>query len=153
MPVFSATRRVAAAPAVTFAVASEVAAYKDFLPLLERSSILGPLTEIDGITTFNAELAVGYAKLNVRETFISRVTCNAANRTVIATSQQPPFRDMKTTWTIREVAGDSDVSISIEYAMRSTLLQFAVSAAMEMAVQKVMSAFETRALAVAQLKA
>lgn len=153
MPTFHATRRVAVAPALAFAVASDVAAYKDFLPLLERSLIVGSTVESGGIKTFNAELAVGYAKLNLRESFISQVVCDAAKRTVTATSQQPPFRDMKTTWTIVDVNGVSDVSISINYAMRSMLLQFAVSAAMEMAVQKVMGAFEARALAMAQVKA
>ena len=153
MPVFNSSRLVVVAPAVAYAVAADVASYMDFLPLLESSAIVGPSTESDGIKSFNAELIVGYAKLNFREAFISRVFCDAARWTVIASSQQPPFRDMKTTWTIRDVNGTSDVSISIDYAMRSMMLQFAVSAAMEMAVQKVMSAFEARALAMAQVKA
>lgn len=153
MPVFNSSRLVVVAPAVAYAVAADVASYRDFLPLLESSAIVGPSTESNGIKSFNAELIVGYAKLNFREAFISRVFCDAARWTVIASSQQPPFRDMKTTWTIRDVNGTSDVSISIDYAMRSMMLQFAVSAAMEMAVQKVMSAFEARALAMAQVKA
>ena len=152
MPVFNSSRLVAVAPAVAYAVAADVASYMDFLPLLESSAIVGPSTESDGIKSFNAELIVGYAKLNFREAFISRVFCDAARWTVIASSQQPPFRDMKTVWTIHEVNGQSEVSISIEYAMRSMLLQFAITGAMDMAVNKVMTAFETRAMTIHRAK-
>jgi coenzyme Q-binding protein COQ10 len=134
--------------AVSYAVAADVAAYKDFLPLLERSRIRGGVIESDGVKTFNAEVAVGYAKLNLRETFYSLVVCNANDHTVTATSNDAPFKTMKTIWTIRDVAGQSEVSISIDYAMRSMILQFAIGSAMDLAVSKIMTAFEARALAI-----
>lgn len=136
---------MAVAPEVAYAVASDVGAYKDFLPLLERSVIRGTPSTSNNITTFHAELEVGYAKLNLRESFISRVTCDANKKTVTATSQDSPFKDMKTIWSIADVNGQSDVTISIDYSMRSMLLQFAVNGAMEMAVNKIMTAFEARA--------
>lgn len=148
MPVFKTSRRVAVPPAAAYAVAADVASYKDFLPLLEHSLIRGNITEIDNIKTFNAEVAVGYAKLNLRETFFSRVVCDANKHTVTATSQEPPFKHMTAIWTIRDVNGQSDVSISIEYAMRSLFLQFAIAAAMDTAINKIMTAFEARAKAI-----
>jgi coenzyme Q-binding protein COQ10 len=146
MPQFKTTRRVAVPPDVAFKVAADVSAYKDFLPLLEKSSIRGSVTESGTFKSFNAELAVGYAKLNLHESFISKVVCDATARTVTATSQDAPFKNMKTVWAIRDVHGQSEVEIFIDYAMRSLLIQFAVSGAMEMAVNKIMSAFETRAV-------
>jgi coenzyme Q-binding protein COQ10 len=145
MPQFKTTRRVAVPPDIAFEVASDVAAYKDFLPLLETSTIRGKPIEANNVKSFNAELAIGYAKLNVREAFISKVVCDGDAKTVTATSQDRPFKDMKTVWSISEANGQSDVTISIDYAMRSMLLQFAVSGAMDMAVNKVMAAFEARA--------
>lgn len=145
MPQFKATRRVAIPAETAYRVASDVAAYKDFLPLLEKSQVRGTPLEANNIKSFHAELSIGYAKLNLRETFISKVTCDANNKTVTATSQDSPFKDMTTVWSIRDVNGHSDVTISIDYLMRSMLVQFAVSGAMDMAVNKVMSAFETRA--------
>jgi coenzyme Q-binding protein COQ10 len=138
---------VAVAPDVAYAVASDVAAYKEFLPLLERSTIRGTPITSNNLTTFHAELAVGYAKLNLRETFLSKVTCDPSTKTVTATSNDAPFRDMKTVWSIKEMHGHSDVTISIDYAMRSMLLQFALVGAMDMAVNKIMAAFEARAQA------
>jgi coenzyme Q-binding protein COQ10 len=145
MPIFKTSRRVAVPADVAYSVAANVSAYKEFLPLLERSLIRGGITEIDNIRTFNAEVAVGYAKLNLRETFFSRVVCDANKHTVTATSQEPPFKQMTAIWTIRDVNGQSDVSISIDYAMRSLFLQFAIAAAMDTAVNKIMTAFEARA--------
>ncbi len=148
MPHFTATRFVAVPAETAYAVASDVAAYKSFLPLLERSVIRGPVAHVDGVTQFSAELAVGYAKLGVREAFISRVTCDAHKRMVTATSRDAPFKEMKTVWSITEKPGGCDVSIAIDYAMRNMLVQLAINGAMDMAVQKVMSAFEARALSV-----
>jgi coenzyme Q-binding protein COQ10 len=148
MSSFKTQKRVQVPPDVAFAVAADVAKYNEFLPLLERSAIRGNVTERDGVTSFHAELAAGYAKLNIRESFVSRVTCDPNTRTVTATSKDPPFKDMTTTWSIREVNGQSEVSISIDYTMRNMMMQFVLSGVMEMAVAKVMSAFEARALVV-----
>ena len=145
MPSFKTTRRVAVPAATAYAVAADVASYKEFLPLLERSLIRGPVTENEGIKTFNAEVAIGYTKLNLRETFFSRVACDANNHTVTASSQESPFKHMTAVWTIRDINGQSEVSIAIDYAMRSLFLQFAIAAAMDTAVNKIMTAFEARA--------
>jgi coenzyme Q-binding protein COQ10 len=146
MPLFKTTRRVAVPAHVAYVVAADVNAYKEFLPLLERSVIRGAISETNGTKSFHAELAIGYSKLNLRETFISYVICDSHTKTVTATSNDHPFKDMKTVWTIRDANGQSDVEISINYTMRSMLLQFAVTSAMDMAVSKVMSAFEAQAL-------
>jgi coenzyme Q-binding protein COQ10 len=148
LPQFKTTRRVAVPPEIAFAVASDVASYKEFLPLLERSVIRGTPTELDNRKTFNAELAVGYAKLNLREAFISKVVCDGNIKTVSATSSDAPFKDMKTVWSITDANGQSDVTISIHYSMRSMLMQFALAGAMDMAVSKIMTAFEARAKSV-----
>jgi coenzyme Q-binding protein COQ10 len=147
LPHFKTTRRVAVPAHIAYDVAADVAAYKEFLPLLERSVIRGAVAHVNGVQSFNAELAVGYERLNLREAFLSKVTCNESARTVTATSQDAPFKSMTTVWSIQEMNGQSEVSISIEYVMRSMMLQFAVAATMDMAVNKVMTAFEARAKA------
>jgi coenzyme Q-binding protein COQ10 len=148
MPLFSTSRIVGVPFDVAYVVASDVASYKSFLPLLEQSVIRGAVTESGDVRSFNAELTVGYAKLGLRESFVSHVVCDRAKGTVMATSRDAPFKDMKTVWTIRDLDGQCDVSISVEYAMRNMLIQMAVGGAMDMAVRKVMSAFEARAKAI-----
>jgi coenzyme Q-binding protein COQ10 len=146
VPSFKTQKRVNVPASLAYAVAADVGKYREFLPLLERSVVRGAVTEKDGVTSFSAELAAGYAKLNIRESFVSKVTCDSTSQTVTATSQDHPFKDMKTVWSIRDVNGQSDVSISIDYSMRSMMVQMVLAGVMEMAVAKVMSAFEARAL-------
>jgi coenzyme Q-binding protein COQ10 len=146
MPHFKTSRRVAVPAAVAFAVASDVKTYAEYLPLLESAVIRGPVTTGEGVTRFTAELVVGYAKLGLRERFNSKVVCDAPKLLVTATSQDPPFKSMQTQWMIRPVGETSDVSITIDYAMRNPLLQLALAGAMDMAVNKVLTAFEARAL-------
>jgi coenzyme Q-binding protein COQ10 len=148
MPHFRAKRLVTVPAGIAYAVAVDVTAYKEFLPLLEESQIVGTVIEEGGTHRFHAELAVGYSKLRIRERFTSTVVCNDVKRTVTATSQEPPFRNMKTVWTIGEVSGQAEVTIEIDYAMRNPLLQVALGGVMEMAVNKVMVAFEGRARSV-----
>lgn len=148
MPHFRARRLVAVPVGIAYGVAADVAAYKEFLPLLEQSRIVGAVSEEGGSRRFRAELAVGYSKLRLREKFISGVVCDDAKRTVTATSQEPPFRNMKTAWTINDSSGQAEVMIEIDYTMRNPLLQVALAGVMEMAVNKVMAAFEARAKSV-----
>ena len=145
---FRAKRLVAVPAGVAYAVAVDVAAYREFLPLLEESQIVGAVSEERGTRMFRAELAVGYSKLRIRERFISTVVCDDVKRTVTATSQEPPFRNMKTTWIIGGSSGQAEVTIEIDYAMRNPLLQLALGGVMETAVKKVMVAFESRARSV-----
>jgi len=147
MPHFRAKRLVAVPARIAYAVAADVAAYKEFLPLLEQS-LVSAVDEDGGSRRFRAELSVGYSKLRVREKFTSNVACDDTKQTVTATSQEPPFRNMKTVWTIRDISGQVEVTIDIDYAMRNPLLQIALGGVMEMAVNKVMAAFEARARSV-----
>jgi coenzyme Q-binding protein COQ10 len=116
--------------------------------LLESAVIRGAVTESEGTKQFSAELVVGYAKLGLRERFLSKVICDKPRLTVTATSQDPPFKTMQTQWVITPTHNFSDVSITIDYAMRNPLLQFAIAGAMDMAVNKVLAAFEARALSI-----
>jgi coenzyme Q-binding protein COQ10 len=144
MPHFRARRFVAVPADIAYAVAADVAAYKEFLPLLEESRIVGVVSSGRGSRIFRAELAVGYSKLRIREKFTSQVVCNDGTRTVTATSKEPPFREMKTIWTIGDSLNKAEVTIEIDYVMRNPLLQIALAGVMDMAVNKVMVAFERR---------
>ncbi len=148
MPHFKTSRRVAVPPDIAFAVAADVAGYGAFLPLLQRSQIVGRKTVTATGETFLAELAVAYPKLGLSGAFISRVETNAISRTVGASSNDAPFRHISTLWTITAAGEDSDVAIAIDYAFRNPFLQVAAAGLMDIAVRKVLQAFETRAIEV-----
>jgi coenzyme Q-binding protein COQ10 len=145
MPVFQAKRRVAVPPSVAFEVAADVAAYQEFLPLLQRSAICGKRTQTASGEVFDAELTIAYAKLGLNGSFVSRVETHAAERAVLARSTDAPFKAIETEWRVVAVGEHCDVSIRIDYAFRNPLLQLAAGGVLQFAIQKVMESFETRA--------
>ena len=144
MPHFSTTRRVAVPADLAYLVAADVGAYKEFLPLLQRSQVRGEKRIENGVEVFDSELIVAYDKLGLREVFVSRVTCDAVRREVKATSSEGAFRSMQTVWAIKAAGPNSDVTVTIDYALKNPLLQIAVAGVMGMAVEKIMAAFEQR---------
>ncbi len=150
MPQFSKTQRVAVHPAAAYAVAADVAAYKDFLPMLQRSTIRGAREKHGNGETFLAELVVGYEKLGIKESFVSKVITDPVLRTVSATSSDGPLKSLSANWIVRDApGGGADVTITIDYAFGSSIMQLAFGGLLEMASGKIMSAFETRAVAMA----
>ena len=146
MPQFSVTRSVPYTAEQVFAIARDVARYKEFLPLVKRSLVRNVKTEADGSESFEGELTVAYQKLGIEEVMVSRVTVDPAAMTVTARSDQGPVKHLVSEWKI-VTTGDNrcDINFSVDYQLKSRMLQMMFSGMFDMAVRKVMSAFEERA--------
>jgi coenzyme Q-binding protein COQ10 len=137
-----------------FAIAADVAAYKDFLPLVTRSTIRGPVEEQGNVKRFSADLMVAVEKLGLRESFTSKVVADAAARSVTAISQDGPMKDLCAVWMITAIdGGRSSVAITIDYQFKNKLLQMAASRMMDYAVGRVLEAFEVRGRALYPFRA
>jgi coenzyme Q-binding protein COQ10 len=146
MPQFSVTRSVPYTAEQVFAIARDVARYKDFLPLVKRSVVRNAKTHEDGTETFEGELTVAYAKLGIEEVMTSHVVVDPAAMTVTARSDQGPVKHLVSEWKIVATgANRCDINFSVDYQLRSRTLQFMFSGMFDLAVRKVMSAFEERA--------
>ena len=141
----SLEKAVALSANQAFAIAADVDSYKDFVPLVTRSTIRGKITKQGDIKNFAADLMLAYEKLGLRESFTSQVEVNAALGNVVATSQDGPMRHLKAVWQITVIDGArSTVAIDIEYEFKSKLMQLAAASLMNRAVGKVLEAFEER---------
>jgi coenzyme Q-binding protein COQ10 len=141
MPHFGKKRTLTITADQAYAIAADVAAYKEFIPLVQRSTRQGS----GGHENFDAELVVAYDKLRLRETFVSAVTLAPDSRTVTARSSDGPIKHMETVWRITPVsAGSCEVSFTVDYALRSLPMQFMVGQVFDFAVQKIMASFEAR---------
>jgi len=128
-----------------FDIAADVASYKDFIPLVTRSTIRGAVKEDEQVKRFAADLMVEVKKLGLHESFTSQVVADAGHRTVVATSQDGAVKDLKAVWTMKPMnGGRCQVSIDIDYQFRSMLIQMAASKLIDHAVAKVLQAFEER---------
>jgi len=146
MPQFSVTRSVPYTAEQVFAIARDVARYKDFLPLVKRSLVRNAKIHENGTETFEGELTVAYAKLGIEEVMVSRVLVDPAAMTVTARSDQGPVKHLVSEWKIVPTGNNRcDINFSVDYQLRSRTLQFMFSGMFDLAVRKVMSAFEERA--------
>jgi coenzyme Q-binding protein COQ10 len=146
MPKFSVTRSVPYTADQVFAIARDVARYKDFLPLVKRSVVRNAKTDEQGNEHFDGELTVAYDKLRIEEVMTSRVTVDPAALTVTARSDQGPVKHLVSEWKIVPTGENRcDINFTVDYALKSKMLQVVLSGMFDMAVRKVMSAFEERA--------
>ncbi len=129
-----------------FAIARDVARYKEFLPLIKRSVVRHVKAHEDGRETFEGELTVAYEKLRVEEVMTSHVTVDPAAFTVTAKSSEGPVKHLESEWRIAATGQNRfDMTFTVDYELRSRTLQFMFSGMFDLAVRKVMSAFEERA--------
>lgn len=146
MPQFSVTRSVPYTAEQVFAIARDVARYKDFLPLVKRSIVRHAKTHEDGTESFEGELTVAYQKLGIEEVMTSRVAVDPAAMTVTARSDQGPVKHLVSEWKIVGTGENRcDINFTVDYQLKSRMLQMVFSGMFDMAVRKVMSAFEERA--------
>jgi coenzyme Q-binding protein COQ10 len=146
VPNFSVTRSVPYSAAQVFAIARDVARYKEFLPLVKRSIVRNVTALEDGRESFEGELTVAHDTLRIEEVMTSRVTVDPQALTVTARSNQPPVKHLESEWRIVPTAENRcDITFTVDYQLKSRTLQFIFSGMFDLAVRKVMSAFEERA--------
>jgi coenzyme Q-binding protein COQ10 len=146
MTSFSVTRHVPYTADQVFAIASDVASYRHFLPLMKRSEVFNAKDNPDGTREFDAELTISYKKLGISETMRSRVVVNDAEKLVVASSRKDgPIDHLDAKWRIRPEVNGASINLDINYTMKSRSLQFLMSGMFDLMMRKIMSAFEERA--------
>lgn len=146
MPKFDVSRSVPYSADQVFAIARDVARYREFLPLVKRSVVRNVRAREGGGEIFDGDLTLAYAKLGLEETMTSRVTVDPEGLTVRAESNQGPVRHLVSEWRIVSTGPERcDINFTVDYQLRSRTLQLLFSGMFDMAVRKVMNAFEERA--------
>lgn len=143
MPSFDSTRRVQHTAAQMFDLVSDVEAYPQFLPLCTALRVLSRTRENDK-DVFVAEMQVGYKA--IRETFKTRVTCDAATKHILAEYIDGPFRYLKNSWAFRDADdGRAHVDFHIEYEFKNRMLGLLMGSMFDQAFRRFSDAFQRRA--------
>ncbi len=146
MPKFSVARSVPYRAEQVFAIARDVARYREFVPLVTRSVVRNAQALEGGREAFDGDLTLAYAKLGLEETMTSRVTVDPEALTVRAESNRGPVKHLVSEWRIVATGPDRcEINFTVDYQLRSRTLQLVFSGMFDMAVRKVMNAFEERA--------
>jgi len=146
MTKFTVTRRVPFSADQIYSIAVDVAAYKEFLPLMTGSTVRNRKPMPGGGETFDAAFTIAYKKLNISETVTSHIVTDPATRIVKAHAEEGPVKSLDSEWRI-VAAGDNecDIQFDVDYTLRSRSLQFLLSGMFDLMVRRVMTAFEQRA--------
>jgi coenzyme Q-binding protein COQ10 len=146
LPKFSTTHRVDFTPQQIFAVVADVGSYKEFLPLVERSTVRNRKPAFDGNENFGADLLVGYKKMGIQETFSSQVHTILKDLSESAVSSGNAVKKLISSWKIAPAEdGKSEITFSVDYEMKSPMLQMVMKGMFDSAARKIMRAFESRA--------
>jgi coenzyme Q-binding protein COQ10 len=146
VPRFTVTRRVNFPPQQIFAVVADVGSYKEFLPLVERSTVRNRQPPVDNYESFSADLVIGHKKMGIHESFSSLVETSLEKLSVNAVSSGKAVKKLVSSWQITPVEDNkSDISFAVDYEMKSHFLQMLLSSMFDHAARKVMGAFEARA--------
>jgi coenzyme Q-binding protein COQ10 len=139
------TRRIGITADQAFAIAADVGSYKEFLPLVVRSTVRG-LKQISSTKAkFAGDLQIRVEKLGLTENFSSEVETDMDLRLVTATSSDGPVKSLTAVWEIEPQGTAADVTIKVDYVLKSMLLQLAAGRFVDYAAQKILNAFEERA--------
>lgn len=145
LPRFTITRHVNFTPEQIFSVIADVGSYKEFLPLVERSTVRNRKPAVDDYEGFSADLVIGYKKMGIHESFFSQVEISRANLSVNAVSSGNSVKKLVSSWQISAVGdGRSDITFAVDYEMKSHMLQMLLGGMFDHAARKVMGAFEAR---------
>jgi coenzyme Q-binding protein COQ10 len=146
MPTFTVSRRVRYSARQLYDIVSDVASYKEFLPLVRASAVRNREERPDGSTTFEAQMTVVARRFNIRETFRSVVTVDPKNLTVKARSPEDAPNRIQSDWRIvADGEKSAEVTLTIDYQLQSRSRQFLLSSMFDLIVRKAMNAFEDRA--------
>lgn len=146
MAKFQVTREAAFEIDKLFAIAADVDSYRHFVPLVKESSVMNRRAGPGGIEQFDALLTIASKKLRIRESFMSQVEVDRANYSVRISSSDGPIKNLVSEWQMRPLAGGhTEVRYQVDYALKSRTLQFLMSSIFDLAMRKVLTAFENRA--------
>ena len=122
---------------------ADVARYPEFLPWTAAARITSRQV-IEGGEVIEADLVISFKLF--REKFSSRVTLLPKLR-IETDYLDGPFKHLKSHWSFAEIPGGCRVGFEVDFEFKSRILQGIIGVVFNEAMQRVVRAFERRAVA------
>ena len=147
MPTFRTSRKVRHSAEEMFDLVADVERYPEFLPLCQSLTVRREVPLEDGRHQLIADMRIGYKA--IRESFVSRVTLDRPNRTILVEYVDGPFRRMENRWRFEPIdAATSSVEFYLDYEFKSRMFGLLMGSVFDAAFRRFAEAFEQRANAV-----
>ncbi len=137
MPSHTEKKTLPYSAAQLFALVADVEKYPEFLPWCLDLNITE--RRADG---FSADMTIGY--MFFRESFTSNVKLQPDTRIDVA-YEHGPFKYLHNAWNFKDVAGGCEIDFAIDFEFNQTGLSAMIEPVFFDAVQRMVSAFESRA--------
>ncbi|MCG6903609.1 MAG: type II toxin-antitoxin system RatA family toxin [Rhodobacter sp.] len=144
MPTHSETRTLPYSAQQMYDLVADVGTYPEFLPWCAAARVTG-LTPGEDCTVMEADLVISFKVF--REKFASRVTLWPDTRRIDTEYIDGPFRHMRSTWAFRDAPGGCEVDFFVDFEFRNAILQKVIGLVFNEAMQRIVRAFESRAVA------
>ncbi|MGE5564850.1 MAG: type II toxin-antitoxin system RatA family toxin [Parcubacteria group bacterium] len=139
------TRVLPYTPEQLFGLVGDVGSYPQFVPWMTSLRTWNKRDVSPGVTSLDAEAAVGFAFL--KEKFATRVTRDANTRHIKIELLYGPFKHLVSNWRFEPCAGGTKLLFDIDFAFKSRLLETLLTANFSLAVNRLIECFEARAKA------
>jgi coenzyme Q-binding protein COQ10 len=126
-----------------FSLVADIEQYPQFLPLCDSLNVIKREHDEKGCQVLIASMGVGYKA--IKETFVTRVTLDRNNKTILAEYIDGPFRKLHNRWTFIEQGKGCIVDFAIDYEFKNFALGLLMGAMFDRAFRKFSEAFEQRA--------
>lgn len=143
MPTHHETRVLPYSAQQMYDLVADVGAYPQFLPWTAAARIRSR-QPIAGGEVMEADLVISFKVF--RERFGSRVTLWPAKMKIDTEYLDGPFKYLKSGWSFRDVEGGCEVDFFVDFEFRNALLQGIIGVVFNEAMQRVVRAFEKRAV-------
>lgn len=143
MPHHSETRHLPFSAAQMYDLVADVASYPQFLPWTAAARIRSS-QEIAGGTEISADLVISFKVF--REKFTSRVSLFQDDLRIDTEYLDGPFKHLQSRWEFEDADGGCKVKFWVDFEFRNKVLQGAAGMFFNEAMQRIVRAFEARAI-------
>ncbi len=145
MTTHSQTKRLPYTARQMYDLVADVERYPEFLPWCAAARVR-KLEPEDYGKLMIADLVISFKVF--RERFGSRVELHETDMKIVTEYIDGPFKYLKSVWRFADLAdGASEVSFHVDFEFRNVVLQRAIGLVFNQAMQRIVSAFESRAAA------
>lgn len=144
MPTHSETRFLPYTAAEMYALVADVASYPKFLPWNSAARIRSRRPIEGGGEVMEADLVISFKVF--RERFASRVTLWPEAYKIDTEYLDGPFKHMRSNWAFVDAPGGCNVTFFVDFEFRNAILQGIIGVVFNDAMQRVVRAFERRAV-------
>ena len=143
MPTHSETRFLPYSAQQMYDLVADVRAYPKFLPWCAAARVREVVPDGDR-SIMSADLVISFKVF--REKFGSRVVLYPAEHKIDTAYIDGPFRYMESTWAFQDVEGGCEVTFFVDFEFKNAILQGIIGVVFNEAMQRVVRAFERRAV-------